>query len=41
MYYSNFMLNFFGSFKEENVLFLCLRTNKMLSFGVFDRCESY
>ena len=28
--------------KRENVFsfFMCLRTRKMLSFGVFDRCES-
>ena len=26
---------------KENELFLCLRTIKMFSLGVFDRCESY
>ena len=26
---------------KENELFLCLRISKMLSLGVFDKCESY
>ena len=26
---------------KKNELFLCLRTSKMLSLGVFDRYESY
>ena len=26
---------------KENELFLCLRTSKMLSLGVFDRYETY
>ena len=39
MHYLNFMPNMLV-LNKENELFLCLRTSKMLSFGVFDRCES-
>ena len=33
--------NMFVSFEKENELFICSRTSKMLSLGVFDMCKSY
>ena len=40
IHYPKLLLNIFVVLNKENELFLCLRKSKMLSLGVFDRCES-
>ena len=40
IHYPKFLLNIFVVLNKENELFISLRTSKMLSLGVFDRCES-
>ena len=40
IHFPKLFVNIFVVLHEENELFLCLRTSKMLSLGVLDRCES-